>query len=221
MGPVHIMLEQLKFCKVCACWVLRWLTEEQKNIQNGSVLAVPQSVHWGRRGLHGTNCYRRWVLGALLSTRIWKDLPWNGNIPSRQQNKSSRLFHHPATLCSLCFGTCKGHTLEIPASRWECECRVILHHSAGTTTSCSPQTTWTPDKGSDSSGWQCPPSHSKSNAGAVTNISLRWLGTSNVHPLPSVRAPKWCCNPRGYSLAATATKRLLFRQLSRTCKTTG
>ena len=80
---LYIMHEQLKFCKVCACWVLHWLTEEQKNIQNGSVLAALQLVHWGRRGLHGMNCYRRWVLGAPLSTRIRKDLPWNGNIPPR------------------------------------------------------------------------------------------------------------------------------------------
>ena len=40
----NIMHEQLKFRKVCARWVLPQLTEEQKNVQNGSVLAAPQLV---------------------------------------------------------------------------------------------------------------------------------------------------------------------------------
>ena len=65
---------------------------------------------------------------------------------------------------------------------------VVLHHSAGTPTGYSPQATWTPDKGSDSSGWQCPPSHSKSSAGAVTYISLESLGTSSVQ---SQLSPQW------------------------------
>ena len=44
-GTVYnIMHEQLKFCKVCAWWVPCRLTEEQKNVQNRSVLAAPQSV---------------------------------------------------------------------------------------------------------------------------------------------------------------------------------
>ena len=49
-------------------------------------------------------------------------------------------------------GHVRGHTAEIPASRWESECRVVLHHSSGTPTGYSPQVTWTPDNGSDFSG---------------------------------------------------------------------
>ena len=113
---------------------------------------------------------RETSLGCTTFNQNQKDLPWNENIPPRQQKKVQDDSIIPQVYAHRVLGHARGHTAEIPGSRWECECHVILHHSAGTLTVYLPQTTWTPDKGSDSSGWQCPPSQSKSNSGAVMNI---------------------------------------------------
>ena len=128
-----------------------------------------------------------WI-GCTTFNQNRKDLRWNENIPPYQQKKSSRWFHQPARLAHCVLGHARDHTAEIPASWWEYKCRVVLHHSVRTPTGYSLQATWTPDKGSDSSGWQCLLSHSKTNTGAVTNISLGSPGTSTIQ---SRLSPQW------------------------------
>ena len=117
MEPAYnIMCEQLKFCKVCARWVLRQLTEEQKMFRIGLSLTEPQLVHSRRRGLHGTNCYKRRVLGAPLSTRIENIFHGMETFHLVNKRKVQGDSISPQDYAHHVLGHARGHTAEIPAS---------------------------------------------------------------------------------------------------------
>ena len=89
-----IMNEQLKFVHSgCSAGWLR-----NKNVQNGSVLAASQSVHWGRRGLHGM--------------KNWKDLSWNGNIPPHQKKKKFKTIPSACKVMLTMFWDMQGVILQ-------------------------------------------------------------------------------------------------------------
>ena len=78
----NIMHEQLKFRKVCAWWVPRRLTEEQKMFGMG----LSYSTSIGRK--ERTSWHELlWEMsfGCTTFNQNRKDLPWNGNIPPCQQ----------------------------------------------------------------------------------------------------------------------------------------
>ena len=133
----NIMHEQLKFRKVCERWVPCRLTEEQKMFRMGlSLQNLNQNTKEGEDLWH--ELLWETSLGCTTFNQNRKDLPWNGNIPPRQQKKVQDYSINPQGYAHCVLGHARDHhTAKIPASQSECNCHVILHHSVGTPTGYS------------------------------------------------------------------------------------
>ena len=141
-GTVYnIMHEQLKFLKVCALPV-NWGTKKC------SEWVCPCSPSIGTLRKERTSwqeLLRETVLGLSLSTRIEKIFHGMETFHLANKKKVQDDSINLQGYAHHVLGHARGHTAEIPASRRECECCIVLHHYL-------PQVTWTPDKGSYSSG---------------------------------------------------------------------